>query len=63
MFPATITNYHLDQLAGLVGHIIGEFPPLQKALGSPMMPRRFWLEIDIPSGPPPEYVRSGYIEY
>ncbi|KAL6715978.1 hypothetical protein ACLMJK_006940 [Lecanora helva] len=43
-------------------HISSHFsgiPPMQKALGAPMRVKRFWLDVLIPEGPPPEYERSG----
>ena len=32
----------------------------QKFLGTPITPGKYWLDIDFPDGPPPEYERSGY---
>lgn len=29
-------------------------------MGTPMEPQMYWLDIDFPDGPPPEYERSGY---
>lgn len=34
----------------------------EKQLGKPIQPRKYWLDIDFPDGPPPEYERSGYVE-
>ena len=32
----------------------------QKALGIPINGGKFWLDIDFPDRPPPEYERRGY---
>lgn len=37
-------------------------PAFERALGSPMQTVKFWLDIDYPDGPPPEYVRSGSVQ-
>ena len=34
----------------------------EKQLGKPIQPRKYWLDIDFPDGPPPEYERSGYVK-
>lgn len=33
---------------------------MQKHLGAPIQARKYWLDIDFPDGPPPEYERRGY---
>ncbi|KAL8936771.1 MAG: hypothetical protein Q9216_004756 [Gyalolechia sp. 2 TL-2023] len=52
-------NKKLYQLTGMVGQMVGSMPMFQKALGENNKPRRFWLDIDFPDGPPPEYERKG----
>ena len=34
---------------------------LQPHLGTPMHVHKYWFDVLIPSGPPPEYERSGYM--
>ncbi|KAI4128834.1 MAG: hypothetical protein LQ338_002534 [Usnochroma carphineum] len=48
-----------NELTGLVGQYVGPMPPFQKALGENNKPRKFWIDIDFPQGPPPEYERKG----
>ena len=49
----------LDDLAGLVGHHTASLTAFQKSLGTPIMAKKYWLDIDFPDGPPPEYERAG----
>ncbi|KAL8971759.1 MAG: hypothetical protein Q9197_003112 [Variospora fuerteventurae] len=53
-----LCNFLKNQLAGLVGQI-GSIPSFQNALGENNKPRKFWIDIDFPQGPPPEYERKG----
>ena len=55
-----ILNGGIDELAGLIGRHIGGMKNFEKQLGKPIQPRKYWLDIDFPDGPPPEYERSGY---
>ncbi|KAL8950738.1 MAG: hypothetical protein Q9222_003235 [Ikaeria aurantiellina] len=48
-----------NQLTGIIGSHVGALPPIEKALGKGNQPRKFWLDIDFPDGPPPEYERKG----
>lgn len=48
-----------DQLAGLVGMLLGTSPQFEKLLGKGNKPGKYWLDIDFPDGPPPEYERKG----
>ena len=48
-----------DELAGLVGHYTSGLKSVQKLLGQPIKTHKYWLDIDFPDGPPPEYERSG----
>ena len=34
---------------------------MQRVLGTPISVGVFWLNIDYPYGPPPEYERPGYV--
>ncbi|MCJ1415530.1 hypothetical protein MMC32_001862 [Xylographa parallela] len=47
------------ELAGLVGEFIGNMRQFQKFLGAPIQTRKYWLDVDFPDGPPPEYERAG----
>ncbi|KAL9599673.1 MAG: hypothetical protein Q9219_003661 [cf. Caloplaca sp. 3 TL-2023] len=49
----------IDQLAGTVGQILGPMAQFQKSLGEDNHPQKFWLDIDFPQCPPPEYERKG----
>ncbi|KAL8885495.1 MAG: hypothetical protein Q9215_006666 [Flavoplaca cf. flavocitrina] len=49
----------LDELTGLVGQFVGTMPHMERALGKGNIPKRHWLDIDFPDGPPPEYERKG----
>ena len=49
----------VDDLAGLIGRHLSGMKNFQKQLGQPIQTRKFWLDIDFPDGPPPEYERSG----
>lgn len=49
----------LDELVGLVGYYVANLRNVQKFLGMPIITRKYWLDIDFPDGPPPEYERRG----
>ncbi|KAL9029617.1 MAG: hypothetical protein Q9196_002159 [Gyalolechia fulgens] len=49
-----------NQLTGMVGQLVGSMPVFQRIVGENSKPRRFWLDIDFPDGPPPEYERKGF---
>lgn len=51
-----------DELAGLIGRHIAGMKNFEKQLGKPIQPRKFWLDIDFPDGPPPEWERAGYVQ-
>ncbi|KAL9581300.1 MAG: hypothetical protein Q9212_003976 [Teloschistes hypoglaucus] len=51
--------YLKNQLAGLVGQFLGTARPFEKLLGKGNKPGKYWLDIDFPDGPPPEYERRG----
>lgn len=51
----------LDELAALVTSYFASMKPIQVHLGTPMKFQNWWFDVLIPSGPPPEYERSGYI--
>ncbi|KAI4207251.1 MAG: hypothetical protein LQ348_000636 [Seirophora lacunosa] len=53
-----LCDFLKNQLTGLVGEI-GSKPIFQRALGEKNRPRKFWIDIDYPQGPPPEYERKG----
>ncbi|KAL8785585.1 MAG: hypothetical protein Q9195_008571 [Heterodermia aff. obscurata] len=48
-----------DELAGLIGRHMSSLKEMQSKLGMPIETRKFWLDIDFPDGPPPEYERTG----
>ena len=48
-----------NDLAGHVGQHTSRIPGFQKVLGKDIHPRKYWLDIDFPDGPPTEYVRTG----
>ena len=50
-----------DELAGLVTSYFASMKPIEAHLGTPMRPQNYWFDVLIPSGPPPEYERSGYM--
>jgi hypothetical protein len=50
----------LDELAGLVGAAFARTPAFEPLLGSPIHAGKYWLDVDYPGGPPPEYERAGY---
>ncbi|KAL8918013.1 MAG: hypothetical protein Q9208_007611 [Pyrenodesmia sp. 3 TL-2023] len=54
-----LCEYLKNQLTGMVGQYVGSMPPFQKVLGEKHKPRKFWIDIDFPQGPPPEYERKG----
>lgn len=56
----SIAHMLLDELTGLVGQYVGAIPQMERALGKGNVPRRHWLDIDFPDGPPPEYERKGF---
>ncbi|MCJ1251054.1 hypothetical protein MMC30_008285 [Trapelia coarctata] len=51
--------YGVGELAGLVGKFISNMRQFQKFLGTPIETRKYWLNVDFPDGPPPEYERAG----
>ncbi|KAL8828986.1 MAG: hypothetical protein Q9170_006365 [Blastenia crenularia] len=55
----TLCNSLKNQLTGMVGQTVGSLPVFQKVLGADIKPRKFWIDIDFPDGPPPEYERRG----
>ncbi len=55
------TKNPIDELVGLIGRHIASMKNFEKQLGKPIQPRKYWLDIDFPDGPPPEYERSGYV--
>ncbi len=52
-------NCPLEELAGIIGKHLSGVTQFQKFLGQPIIPGKYWLDIDYPDGPPPEYERSG----
>ncbi|KAL8852885.1 MAG: hypothetical protein Q9221_002261 [Calogaya cf. arnoldii] len=48
-----------NELTGTVGQYVGVMPQMERALGKGSYPKKFWLDIEIPDGPPPEYERKG----
>ena len=56
-----VANIFIDELAGLVGGHLAGMHGFQKFLGAPISPGKYWLDIDFPDGPPPEYERGGYV--
>ena len=44
----------------MVGRAISKSASFTEALGTPIKLRRFWIDFQIPRGPPPEYEQSGY---
>ncbi|MCJ1445254.1 MAG: hypothetical protein MMC23_005759 [Stictis urceolatum] len=48
-----------NELAGYVGEYVGGLSNFQKFLGTPITTGTYWLDIDFPDGPPPEYERAG----
>ena len=55
-----VSNALIDELAGLVGQHMSGLKPVQNFLGQPVKIGKYWLDIDFPEGPPPEYERAGY---
>lgn len=45
----------------MIGRHIASMKNFEKQLGKPIQPRKYWLDIDFPDGPPPAYERSGYV--
>ncbi|KAL8687433.1 MAG: hypothetical protein Q9218_006390 [Villophora microphyllina] len=54
-----LCDYLKNQLVGLVGQFLGSTPQFEKFLGKGNKPGKYWLDIDFPDGPPPEYERKG----
>ncbi|KAL8703869.1 MAG: hypothetical protein Q9201_002958 [Fulgogasparrea decipioides] len=54
-----LCNSLKHQLAGLVGRHVGPSPSIEQVLGKGNKPVKFWLDIDFPDRPPPEYERKG----
>lgn len=48
-----------NTLAGIVGQNLSQLREIQKFLGTDIRPRRYWLDLAFPDGPPPEYERIG----
>lgn len=48
------------ELARIVIGGVANSHSFQKSLGTPLLKCKYWLDIDFPDGPPPEYARSGY---
>lgn len=48
-----------NDLVGHVGQHTSRMPGFQKVLGKDIHPRKYWLDIDFPDGPPTEYVQTG----
>ena len=48
-----------NDLAGIVGESLSHIRNLQKALGKDIRSRKYWIDLDIPDGPPTEYERIG----
>ena len=44
-----------------MGHHLAQFRGFQKFLGTPIQTGKYWLDVDFPEGPPPEYERGGYV--
>ncbi|KAL8867274.1 MAG: hypothetical protein Q9174_005768 [Haloplaca sp. 1 TL-2023] len=53
-------NYLKNELTGLVGRYAGSHPMVQKVTGKNNKPKQFWIYMDFPDGPPPEYERKGF---
>ncbi|KAI9805420.1 MAG: hypothetical protein M1825_000671 [Sarcosagium campestre] len=47
------------ELAGIVAEALLEEPMMRKKLGDPIALSTWWLEVDMPSTPPPQFERSG----
>ena len=56
----SLANSLLDELTGMVGRYVGALPQIESVLGKDNIPKRYWLDIDFPEGPPPEYERKGF---
>ncbi|KAL8818845.1 MAG: hypothetical protein Q9223_002613 [Gallowayella weberi] len=48
-----------NELTGIVGRFVGAQPQMETILGKGNQPKKYWLDIDYPQGPPPEYERKG----
>jgi hypothetical protein len=48
-----------DDLATTVGFHIGNQSVFQQFLGTPVVTGKYWLDVDFPVAPPPEYERAG----
>lgn len=59
-WPSNDVDRYLDELANLVVFHLASLPSFRKLLGMPIVPKRFWLDFDFPTSPPPEYERDGY---
>lgn len=62
-FPELSLSDGTDDLAGMIGQHLGNMKSFQKHLGQSIQPRKYWLDVDFPDGPPPEYERSGYVAF
>ena len=52
-----------DELAAIIGTFMGSRGEFEQFAGKPLIPSRFWFDIDFPDGPPPEYERVGYVRH
>lgn len=50
-----------DELAAFVRQLADKHPVLSLRCGNGMKLRRYWLDVDFPTHPPPEFERSGYV--
>ena len=48
-----------NDLAGIVGQNLSQIRDLQRLLGKDIRSRKYWLDLDVPDGPPTEYERIG----
>ena len=60
LMPPSNANIRVDELAGFVGHYLASIKNFQQLLGQPITTGKYWLDIDFPDGPPPDYERVGY---
>ena len=54
---------YLEELASVVTSSYASMKPVQAHLGTPVRVHEYWFDVLIPSGPPPEYERSGYMNH
>ena len=48
-----------NELAGFLGQHSSRMPVFKGILGQDIKPRKFWIDLDFPEGPPTEYYRIG----